>query len=163
MDIFLTGKPGSGKTSLIKGLIKEVDGEAAGFFTPEMRKDGKRIGFKLKDIDTSKEGILASVNIEDGPSVSKYKVNIEDLDDFSKRLKERMDDKDIIVIDEMGVMEFYSDEFKDLVEKAINSDKLFIASLHRKLIDDYRERGKVVWVTRNSRKDLKEKILELID
>lgn len=163
MNIFLTGKPGSGKTSLIKEILKELDGDACGFFTPEIRKGGERKGFKLEDIDTDKEGILASVDVDDGPSVSKYKVNMEDLDDFSKRLMERIEGKDIIVIDEIGVMELYSDSFKEALEKAIQSDKVLIASLHRKLIDDYRGRGKIIWVTKKSRRDLKDKILEVIN
>lgn len=163
MNIFLTGQPGSGKTTLVKQVLKDVDGEVGGFFTPEMRESGERIGFRLEDVDTDKEGILASVNVDEGPSVSKYRVNIDDLDDFSERLRERMKGKDIVVIDEIGVMELYSDKFKELLDEVLNSEVTLLATLHRKLVDDYRKRGKIIWVTKKSKGKLKEKILELID
>lgn len=162
MNVFLTGNPGSGKTSLIKSILKELDGDVCGFFTPEIRKNGSRKGFKLKDIDTDKEGVLASVDIKEGPSVSKYTVNMEDLDDFSRRLFGRMDSKEIVVIDEIGVMELYSDEFKKTLGKAIDSDKLLLATLHKNLINKYMDKGKVIWVTRKSKNTLKEKTLEII-
>lgn len=163
MNIFLTGNPGSGKTTLVKELIKDLDRDICGFFTPEMREGGSRKGFKISEINSDKEGVLASVDVEDGPSVSKYKVNLEDLDEFSKRLKDRMEENDMVVIDEIGVMELYSDEFEDLLEKAIDSDKLLLATLHTNLIDKYKGRGKVIWVTKKSRSDLKDKVLEIMN
>lgn len=163
MNIFLTGKPGSGKTTMVKELLEELEGDLCGFFTPEIREDGERIGFRLEDIDTEKDGTLASVNVEDGPKVSKYKVNLEDLNDFSERLSKRMDEKDIVVIDEIGVMELYSDKFEEVLDKAIDSEKLLLATLHRNLIDKYRNKGKIIWVTRKDRKEIKDKTLELID
>jgi len=161
MNIFLTGKPGSGKTRLMKKVLEELEGEVCGFFTPEIRENSERTGFRIKDIETGDKGLLASVDLDEGPSVSKYKVNLDDLDRFSKKVMDDMEDSEIIVIDEIGVMELYSDKFKEMLNEALNSEKTVLATLHRNLVEEYDDQGKVIWVTRNSANDLKGKIVEL--
>ncbi|MCD4764226.1 MAG: nucleoside-triphosphatase [Desulfobacterales bacterium] len=44
-NIFLTGPPSSGKTTIIKKVIKKLGLPANGFYTEEERAYGKRIGF----------------------------------------------------------------------------------------------------------------------
>lgn len=163
MNIFLTGKPGSGKTTLLKGVLDELECDACGFFTPEIREDGERTGFRIEDIKTGDKGVLASVKIEEGPSVSKYRVNLDGVERFSQKVLEDMEDSNVVAIDEIGVMELYSDGFEEMLDKAIESDKILIATLHRNLVERYEDRGKVIWVTRSSSNDLKGKIIEILE
>ncbi|MFP4115962.1 MAG: NTPase [Candidatus Aenigmatarchaeota archaeon] len=163
MNIFLTGKPGSGKTTLLKSILEELDRTTCGFFTPEIREDGERTGFRIEDLKTGDKGVLASVELEEGPSVSKYRVNLKDLKRFSDKVMEDMENSEVVVIDEIGVMELYSDEFKDLLNRAMTSDKLLLATLHRSLVEDYGDEGKVIWVTRSSAEDIKGRLVELVD
>ena len=48
-NIFLTGAPSSGKTTVIKKIVRKLDFPACGFYTEEERLDGRRVGFMLKD------------------------------------------------------------------------------------------------------------------
>ncbi|MBA3016874.1 MAG: nucleoside-triphosphatase [Proteobacteria bacterium] len=50
-NIFLTGPPSSGKTTIIKKVIKKLGIPASGFYTEEERADGKRLGFLMKTLD----------------------------------------------------------------------------------------------------------------
>jgi len=50
-NIFLTGPPSSGKTTVIKKVIKKLGIPANGFYTEEERADGKRLGFLMKTLD----------------------------------------------------------------------------------------------------------------
>jgi nucleoside-triphosphatase len=43
----LTGKPGTGKTSLIKQAVAGMGSKAGGFYTEEIRSEGVRLGFRL--------------------------------------------------------------------------------------------------------------------
>ncbi len=163
-NIFLTGKPGVGKTTIIKEILDKLERSAGGIFTPELIEDGNRVGFRLVEVQGSDEGILASVNQKKGPQVSKYKVNLDDLDKFSRKIEGAIEgDEEIIVIDEIGKMEMYSNKFKEVLKKAINSDKLLLATLHRSLVIRYGNKGNMFKVTEDNRDELPSEILKLIN
>lgn len=51
-NFLITGRPGSGKTSVIGGAIKILRGrglKAGGLYCPEIREGGERLGFKIID------------------------------------------------------------------------------------------------------------------
>jgi len=76
----LTGRPGTGKTRLIKEAIAGVGNKAGGFYTEEIRSSGGvRLGFRLVTLD-GQSAILAHVNIQSRYRVGKYGVDIESLD-----------------------------------------------------------------------------------
>ena len=55
--LLITGRPGVGKTTLIKRLIPALP-PAGGFYTEEIRSCGERVGFKIVTL-AGEEGILA--------------------------------------------------------------------------------------------------------
>ena len=64
MRIFITGMPGVGKTTLalkVAERLKDLGYKVGGFITKEIRKDGRRVGFKIITLDTNEEAILAYV------------------------------------------------------------------------------------------------------
>ncbi|MEM3553184.1 MAG: nucleoside-triphosphatase, partial [Candidatus Bathyarchaeia archaeon] len=76
--IFLTGKPGVGKTTIIFHLteeLKQAGFNIGGFISSEVRIKGVRVGFKIKELISKKEGWLAHINQVSGPKFGKYKVN----------------------------------------------------------------------------------------
>ena len=75
----LTGRPGTGKTSLIKQVAAQMKGKAGGFYTEEIRSRGTREGFRLVTLDGA-EVILAHVNFHSPYRVSKYGVDIDGLE-----------------------------------------------------------------------------------
>ncbi len=162
-NIFLTGRAGVGKSTIIKKILDRIDKSVGGIFTPEIREDGKRKGFKIVDIDSGEEGILASVNQDEGPKISKYRVNLDDLDRFSDRILDAVEGKDVIVIDEVGKMEMYSDKFKVALDEAIESDKLLLATLHKSLVIRFGSKGNMFKVTGENRDDLPEELIKIID
>jgi len=118
MKIFLTGRPGIGKTTIIKKWISEILEQTGGFYTEEIREKGKRIGFKIKTID-GKEGILAEIG-RGKYNIGKYKVNLETFEEIGvKTLEEELKDERIkyIIIDEIGKMELFSEKFKLVIGK----------------------------------------------
>jgi len=63
--LLLTGKPGTGKTALIKEALAGTKVRAGGFYTEEMRAGGAREGFRLVTLD-GQSTVLAHVGIS-GP------------------------------------------------------------------------------------------------
>ena len=176
-NIFITGTPGCGKTSLIMEIIKELDllarrsldegGEAGGFYTSEIREGGLRKGFKIITLN-GQEGILAHVNVESPYQVSKYKVNIKDLEEIGVRsILEALKEDKIIIIDEVGKAEMFSNKFKQAVLVALNSKNKVLGTI--KLTPDSftskiknRSDTKIFYLTKENRKEIKKEVIKLL-
>ena len=75
----LTGKPGTGKTSLIRQIVSGLGGGAGGFYTEEIRNGGVRAGFKLITLD-GEEAQLAHTGTKSRHRVSRYGVDTDSLE-----------------------------------------------------------------------------------
>ncbi|MBE9513048.1 MAG: NTPase [Chloroflexi bacterium] len=125
----LTGRPGTGKTSLIKQLVVGMTGKAGGFYTEEIRSGGERQGFRLVTLD-GQEAILAHVNIKSPYRVSKYGVDINSLERVGvSALNQAAKECQLVVVDEIGRMELFSANFREDVFKIINSGKKVLGTI----------------------------------
>jgi len=125
----LTGKPGTGKTSLIKQAVAEVKGKAGGFYTEEIRSQGVRQGFKLVTLD-GKDAILAHVDVHSPYRVSRYGVDIVSIDRVGvSSLHKAAQQCDLVIIDEIGKMELFSVNFREAVLQIIGSGKRVLGTI----------------------------------
>jgi len=125
----LTGKPGTGKTSLIKQAVSGMKGEPGGFYTEEIRSQGVRQGFRLVTLD-GREAVLAHINIRSPYRVSKYGVDINSLYRVGvSALRQAARQSDLVIIDEIGKMELFSDDFRGAVSQIINSGKRILGTI----------------------------------
>ncbi|MCD6536511.1 MAG: NTPase [Thaumarchaeota archaeon] len=143
MRIFyaLTGPPGCGKTTAILRIVNELKKRSIrveGMYTQELREGGRRIGFIIKRI-TGGEGTLAHVRFREGPRLGRYVVNLRDLEAIGvSALVDGLKEAEVIVVDEVGPMELFSQRFREAVEQLISSDKNAIITVH------YRSRDPLV-------------------
>ncbi|MBU2536447.1 MAG: NTPase [Chloroflexi bacterium] len=125
----LTGRPGTGKTSLVRQAVAELKGKAGGFYTEEIRVQGTRLGFKLITLD-GQEAVLAHVDFHSRYRVGKYDVDIDSLNKVGVPvLEEAIGQRDVIVIDEIGKMELFSNRFREVVLEAIQSGKRVLGTI----------------------------------
>jgi len=125
----LTGRPGTGKTSLIKQVVAGVRGKAGGFYTEEIRSRGIRQGFKLVTLD-GQDAILAHIDIDSPHRVSKYGVDIDSLDRVGvSALRKAAEQCDLVVVDEIGKMELFSANFREAVLQIIGSGRRVIGTI----------------------------------
>ena len=134
MNIGITGKPRSGKTRLLERIINTRSGNLIGFISREVVKDGERIGF---DIVTNAGEVmpLARVGLESEYRVSRYGIDISSLE-RAIRLLPRHSPEDVLYIDEVGKMELYSEDFKGLIRKYLDSANTFIFTLTKVFSDE---------------------------
>jgi len=151
----LTGKPGTGKTSLIKQAVAELEGRAGGFYTEEIRSKGTRLGFKLVTMD-GHEAILAHTDFSKRFRVGKYGVDVESLERVGvSALRRSAEQCALVVIDEIGKMEMFSPGFREAVLELIDSGKRVLGTIMLQAnpwADDIKRQPQVnlVTVTRDS-------------
>ena len=125
----LTGKPGTGKTSLIKQAVTELEGRAGGFYTEEIRSQGMRLGFKLVTLD-GHEAILAHTDFNKRFQVGKYGVDVESLERVGvSALRKAAEQCDLVVVDEIGKMELFSADFREAVLEIIGGGKRVLGTI----------------------------------
>jgi nucleoside-triphosphatase len=126
-NIFLTGAPSSGKTTIIRKVITRLQHPASGFYTEEERIEGKRVGFVMKTLD-GKRGYLAHQDIRSDHHIRRYGVSIENIETIAvPSINPR--NGIIIILDEIGKMECFSDVFKEAALKALDSPNVVIGTI----------------------------------
>lgn len=167
-NFLITGVPGVGKTTLIKRIVSEVGHlQPVGFYTEEIREEGKRKGFWLVDL-SGRRRVLAHKEIKSKYKVSRYGVDIKGFDEFLENLPFFSSSTRLIIIDEIGKMECFSERFRLLLDKIINSEKFLIATVAIKgsgLISEIKKRNDVILlrITINNRDWLLNEILKEIN
>jgi nucleoside-triphosphatase len=168
--LLLTGNPGVGKTTVLMktvNALKEKGYSVGGMISREVREGGTRVGFEILDLNSGRRGWLAHINQKTGPQVGKYRVNIEDLDLIgTQAIINAVEQCDIIAIDEIGPMELFSEKFKEVTRKALESRKLVLAVVHWKAKNTViseaknREDAETTTVTMDNREKLRKTIVE---
>jgi nucleoside-triphosphatase len=121
--IFLTGPPGCGKTTVILRTVSLLSLPAAGFYTVELRgsEGGGRLGFDVIALD-GRRGPLARVG-RPQTGVGKYAVDLASFEGVGvQALRAGLrEPHTLLVIDELGKMEFLSAAFVTLLKRVFQS------------------------------------------
>jgi nucleoside-triphosphatase len=167
-NLLITGLPGVGKTTLIKKLSEALkDFHPVGFYTEEIREGGKRKGFELISLE-GKRGLLSHKEIRSSYKVGQYKVDIKSFEDFLDSISFFNPFTRLIIIDEIGKMECFSDQFKKLLKEILDSKKWVMATIALMgsgLIAEVKERQDVQLfeITKKNRDSLFSEILKEVE
>ncbi|MDB5161224.1 MAG: putative NTPase [Candidatus Saccharibacteria bacterium] len=165
MNILLTGEPHAGKSTLLDRLVNDIDNKL-GFVTTEVSENGSRTGFELVSALGSR-ALLASIDSPSEIRVSRYGVNLDILNSFIAELPPIEDDQ-LLYIDEIGQMELYSEQFKNLVQGYLDSSNPFVGTLssvyHDDFTDSLRQRMDVdiVEITPDNRDEIRVKLADKV-
>ena len=170
--VFVTGRPGVGKTSV---LLRAVDGlksrghRVGGMISREVREGGVRMGFEIIDFSTGQRGWLAHVKQLTGPQVSKYRVNLTDLNAIGvSSIVNALTTADVIIVDEIGPMELFSPAFREAVVQALESKKPVLGTIHFRVSDPLidvikkRDDAEILEVTYENRRNLHNQIVDKV-
>jgi nucleoside-triphosphatase len=120
MKLLVTGRPGVGKTTLIRRVVEKLPVKAKGFYTEEIRDTatGKRRGFGISTL-SGESAVFADRAFDSPCRVGGYRVDVKQFEALAlPALKKAMAAKEgILVIDEIGKMELCSEAFADLIRQ----------------------------------------------
>jgi nucleoside-triphosphatase len=105
------------------------------------------------------------VDREEGPAVGTYRVAVESVDEFTRRiLPEARAEADLVVVDEIASMQLHSDSFVDELELTLDSDRPVLAAIQTdspfEFVERIRQRrdGQLYRVTPETRETLPEQL-----
>ena len=166
--ILITGRPGVGKTTVIRRVADRLSGRAlGGFYTEEIRVSGERHGFRLVTFD-GRERVMAHVGIRGPQRVGKYGVDVSAIDELAEPALAAKEETEIYLVDEIGKMECFSQKFVSAMRALLDSPKRVIATIAQRgagFIEEVKQRrdALVLEVTRESRDQCPEQILAWLE
>ena len=158
--IFLTGRPGVGKSTVVKKVLGISGIRAGGFFTEEIREGGARVGFAIEDILTGSRRVMAHVRFKGPCRVGRYGVDVSAIDSVGiSALEGAEKERVLVVVDEIGVMELFSPKFEQWVERLIGMEGPVFAVVQQRREDllarlKSRDDAEVIVVTEGNRNAL---------
>ena len=128
--ILVTGRPGAGKTTLVRAVLDALQTPAGGFYTRETRgAGGARTGFEIVTL-AGEVATLASVDLASPARVGRYGVDVAALERVGVPAIERaVEAGQLVVIDEIGKMELLSPAFQRAVIEAVRRHRPVLGTI----------------------------------
>lgn len=168
--LLLTGRPGIGKTTIVKAVAEPLGKRAGGFYTEEIRDPGGRKGFRLVTLDGQKT-VMAHVNLrgQGWPRVGRYGVDVGAIERVGvAALQRAMQKGQIVMVDEIGKMELFCGPFREAVLQAVGGPCTVVATAMAKpnaWVNDLKAMpNTMLWeVTVANRDGLAERVIQWLD
>ena len=126
IKLLLTGKPRSGKSTLLEKCIA-LSPQKQGFLSREILKDEQRVGFELIASD-GQSVVMAHVDSPSQLHVSRYGVNIDNITNFLRALP-AIQSNSLLYLDEIGQMQLLTPAFPTIAMKYLDADNHFIGTI----------------------------------
>jgi nucleoside-triphosphatase len=133
-QILLTGRPGVGKTTALvrtAELLAARGIPTAGCYTEELRRQGRRVGFRGVPLTGGEPCVIAHLDLP-APRVGRYGVDVAAIDRLAARHLQPDADRGVVVlVDEIGRMECLSRDFVHRVRALLDSPTPLLATVGR--------------------------------
>ena len=118
-----------GKTTVLRRTAERLsDWKLAGFYTLEIRREGRRQGFRAVTFD-DREWVIAHVSFTGSPRVGKYGVDVAAIDDLADHALAESSEIELFIVDEVGKMECLSEVFVHRMRRLLDTGQLLIATV----------------------------------
>jgi nucleoside-triphosphatase len=129
--ILISGKSGSGKTTFCKQQIEIARKEGlrvAGLLSPAIFKEEEKVGIELINLDSGEKRQLAKLRpqLESDQIIKRWLMN-EDVIEWANESLKKIAACDLLVIDELGPLEFISSQGFQEAFSIINAKKYHVA------------------------------------
>jgi nucleoside-triphosphatase len=135
-SLLLTGRPGVGKSTLLRSVLDAVAVPAGGFFTPEVRDaHERRAGFDIATLDGQRAAFARS-GVDWGRRFGRYGVDLDALERVGvPAVEAAIAAGRLVVIDEIGKFELASVAFQRVVLEALRHHRVLFATILRGAVE----------------------------
>lgn len=164
-NVFLYGSSGVGKSTIINKIVNSVSCSIGGFKEEHILNGEEKIFNIISMLDGEIKGTIGEFKYIDGS----YKLismdrtfNVQGVDILMNSLN-----KDLIIMDELGRLEDRAEEFKAMVNKVLNSNKVVLGVIKpfdTRFLKEIKSREDVVTieVTLSNREYIEDEIKEIL-
>jgi nucleoside-triphosphatase len=162
--LLVTGRPGVGKTTVIRSVAASLAGERlGGFYTEEVRSGGTRRGFRLVTFG-GRERIMSDIALRTPHRVGKYGVDVAVVDEMADA-ELAVRSGAVYLVDEIGKMECLSPKFVAAMRLLLDSPVTMVATVAQRgsgsIAEVKQRKDTEVWeVTLANRDELPRRIVE---
>src|SRR5262249_17997579 len=130
--LLLTGRPGVGKTTVIRKVVAGLTGHRlAGFYTEEIRlAPGEREGFRLVTFD-GRTALMAHVDFKGRARIGRYGVDVAIIGALAESSLSPAREAACYVVDEIGRMECLAPRFVSAMRKVLDGPRPVVATVAR--------------------------------
>ncbi len=163
-NLFLTGDISIGKTTILKETLKRIDGRVGGYTTKRVIDGPFRTYVATSLYDQERECTIAKVDSRDW---SKEVFKEAFSTDLLSILEDSFQNRDLIVLDELGSLENHIDCFTSKVYELLDSDKIVFGVLKVydcEFLNTIRARDDVIIIkiSKDNRDDILKDILQIL-
>ena len=146
-------------------LLRERGVVLRGFVTEELREERRRVGFAVETFD-GERATLAHVDFSGPPRVGRYGVDLEAFEEVALPALAGVEEKELVVIDELGKMELASAAFRSVVAELFGGRAPIVATVQvarHPFTDALKREADLVRVTYSNRDELPTRIAGRFD
>lgn len=164
-NLFLTAPSGTGKSTIIKKILCELNISIGGFQVERCINNEGNIYFDMISVkDKENNNIIGECTKNKNPIANIYTFETKGVEILNTSLE----NSDLIILDEIGFLEETAEEFKSSIRKVLDSNKIVLGvlkELNSPFLNEIRNRTdiSIVKVTLDNRNHIKDHILDILE
>jgi nucleoside-triphosphatase THEP1 len=144
-SVIIHGEIGSGKTRFVQRLVTALTKDhvrVGGIICPRILHQGETVGYKVQDIKTTKEKLLATLE-PPGVQIGRFYLSEQALAFAQSAINSAVSTDEVVVVDEVGRLELKGGGYARALRPVLRSKAVCVLCIRSAFVKDIIERFQV--------------------